>query len=400
VKDIVYVTGEGELDSTPVPIIEDNTHWIIQNVQFPDNVKSEIESVRGVLQAVSDGSFKDAFGTAAWMIHVSDRCVLRGHCVTPGNPSDQSAYRSELTGIYGIVCTIWYLYNKYGMSGHITVGCDGLSALRQAQKTVDFVDPNIAQYDMIMAIRTVISQSSWQWDWIHVKGHQDDAKSQEELDQWSLWNIQMDAEAKQFWKTAKHQYIDPLLCGEPWRTTLDGRKMTSNLRERLREACCTPPAMAYWDRKGRFGSFSSNDIDWDVVGAAMKQSKPHRQRWVSKTISGFCATGQMMKRRKERDTDACPRCGAPENVQHIWKCTHYTNDLWESSMKNVKDWLLANQTHPEIARVIVDSLTHWHLDDGVGTTHIPWLQAIIDKQKACGWHNFLRDYFSRIGEWL
>jgi hypothetical protein len=210
----------------------------------------------------------------------------------------------------------------------------------------------------------------------------------------------MDAEAKQFWKTAKHQYIDPLLCGEPWRTTLDGRKMTSNLRERLREACCTPPAMAYWDRKGRFGSFSSNDIDWDVVGAAMKQSKPHRQRWVSKTISGFCATGQMMKRRKERDTDACPRCGAPENVQHIWKCTHYTNDLWESSMKNVKDWLLANQTHPEIARVIVDSLTHWHLDDGVGTTHIPWLQAIIDKQKACGWHNFLRDYFSRIGEWL
>jgi hypothetical protein len=215
VQDIVYLTGEGELDSTPVPIIEDNTHWIIQNVQFPNNVKSEIESVRGVLRAVSDGSFKDAFGTAAWMIHVSDRCVLRGHCVTPGNPSNQSAYRSELTGIYGIVCTIWYLYNKYGLSGHITVGCDGLSALRHAQKTVDFVDPNIAQYNMIMAIRTVISQLSWQWDWIHVKGHQDDAKSQEELDQWSLWNIQMDAEAKQFWKMAKHQYIDPLQRGEP-----------------------------------------------------------------------------------------------------------------------------------------------------------------------------------------
>jgi hypothetical protein len=152
--------------------------------------------------------------------------------------------------------------------------------------------------------------------------------------------------------------------------------------------------MAYWDRKGRFGSFSPNDIDWDVVGVAMKQSKPHRQRWVSKTISGFCATGQMMKRRKERDsTDACPRCGAPENVEHIWKCTHDTKDLWESSMKNVKDWLLANQTHPEIARVIVDSLTHWHLDDVAGTTHIPWLQVIIDKQKACGWYNFFEGLF-------
>jgi hypothetical protein len=239
-----------------------------------------------------------------------------------------------------------------------------------------------------MAIRSVTSQSSWHWDWIHVKGHQDDTKPMTELDQWSMWNIEMDAEAKRLWQVAKHQYIDPPIQGEPWRIELNGKKVSSNLRDKLRESCCMPQALAHWDRKGRFGPFASTDIDWEVLGTAMKQSKPNRQRWVSKTISGFCATGLMMKRRKERDTDECPRCGATENVLHIWRCTHDTKDLWESSMKNLKEWLLASNTHPEMVRSIVDGLNSWRLGNSTGSTHIPWLQAIIDKQNKCGWQNF------------
>jgi hypothetical protein len=64
----------------------------------------------------------------------------------------------------------------------------------------------------------------------------------------------------------------------------------------------------------------------------------------------------MMKRHRERDSDACPQCGAPENIQHIWKCTHDTDDLWTSSMENVSNWLMLNNTHPEMTRVIIKSL--------------------------------------------
>jgi hypothetical protein len=242
-RDIAYITGVGVLTKQQLPASAVDISWIIQNVHLPDNVQLEIQTSHCNLKAVSDGSFKEAFGTAAWMIHINNNCEIRGHCITPGNSSDQSAYRSELAGIYGIACTIWYLHSKHGLSGSITVGCNGLSALRQAQKSTDFVDPNTPQYDLIMAIRTVISQSCWQWDWIHVKGHQDDTNGLEELDQWSLWNIQMDAEAKRFWNTVHHQYIDPLIRGEPWRTEVKGFKITSNLRERLRDECCMPPAL-------------------------------------------------------------------------------------------------------------------------------------------------------------
>jgi hypothetical protein len=43
---------------------------------------------------------------------------------------------------------IWHLQQKYNVKGKITVGCDGLSALRQAQKLTDFINPNTPQYDL------------------------------------------------------------------------------------------------------------------------------------------------------------------------------------------------------------------------------------------------------------
>jgi hypothetical protein len=83
------------------------------------------------------------------MVVVTDNCTIMGQCISPGNPDDQSAYRSELTGLYGILaCMIWHLQQKYNVKGKITVGCDGLSALRQAQKLTDFINPNTPQYDL------------------------------------------------------------------------------------------------------------------------------------------------------------------------------------------------------------------------------------------------------------
>jgi hypothetical protein len=58
-------------------------------------------------------------------------------------------------------------------------------------------------------------------------------------------------------------------------------------------------------------------------------------------------------------------------------------------MQGVRNWLTINNTHPEMIRVIIESLNRWRTEDNVPVlTHIPWLQGLIDKQKACGWQNF------------
>jgi hypothetical protein len=114
---------------------------------------------------------------------------------------------------------------------------------------MDFINPNIPQYDLILAIRSVIGKTRWQWDWIHVKGHQDDILQNDELDVWSRFNIKMDSKVKEFWAATDKLHINPTIMGEPWRTELDGKKISSNLRDTLRESCATPTAMEYWSRK-------------------------------------------------------------------------------------------------------------------------------------------------------
>jgi hypothetical protein len=70
--------------------------------------------------SVSDGSFKDQYGTSVWAIEAEssvDRCTgadipaaaacknnrCMGVNIVPGAPSDQSAYRSELVGLYAFL---------------------------------------------------------------------------------------------------------------------------------------------------------------------------------------------------------------------------------------------------------------------------------------------------------
>jgi hypothetical protein len=53
--------------------------------------------------AVSDGSFKEDYGTAGWTLRGQDDDIfMTGVNVTPGKSSTQSAFRSELSGLYGV----------------------------------------------------------------------------------------------------------------------------------------------------------------------------------------------------------------------------------------------------------------------------------------------------------
>jgi hypothetical protein len=136
----------------------------MQNVTVPDNFGVKWAISDGELRAVSDGSYKDSHGTAAWMIYISDKCVINGRCITPGNPQSQSAYQSELAGLYCIAFYIRFLEKTKKITG-LTVGCDGQSALNRACRTWDFINPNEPQYDLIMAIRSMVATRTIRTDW-------------------------------------------------------------------------------------------------------------------------------------------------------------------------------------------------------------------------------------------
>ena len=155
--------------------IPKSQQWSVQRCQSSQIDGADVVAaiIAGTAIAVSDGSFKDSFGTSAWTVRgdTSDQ-FLTGVNVVPGSDEDQSAFRSELAGIYGILTAVSSLCSLHEvLSGGITVACDGESALDYIfdweTKPIKSSTPHL---DIISASRKIIQKSPLQWKFRHVYG--------------------------------------------------------------------------------------------------------------------------------------------------------------------------------------------------------------------------------------
>jgi len=111
------------------------------------------------ITAISDGSFKDKQGTAAWVCYTKSapkQAIMQGALTTPGYPNVQGSYWIKLAGIYRIVTTISMVckFHKI-MKGNILVICDGESALKWCFKQ-QTCNPAEKHFDIIHALWTIM----------------------------------------------------------------------------------------------------------------------------------------------------------------------------------------------------------------------------------------------------
>jgi len=157
---VIMVTGKAPIEQplTSLTTAEDafELDWGITNEQQGKLAQLEEAIKTGVVVAVSDGSFQDSKGSAAWTIEGRNQFHhIRGSGWTPGDPEDQSAYRSKLFGLWSIFRTIHkFVQDCNTTEGHVCIACDGLSALKQAQ-SIRPVDPATPHYDLIRAIQKI-----------------------------------------------------------------------------------------------------------------------------------------------------------------------------------------------------------------------------------------------------
>jgi len=107
------------------------TEWgVTQEIQG-DLAQLEAAIKTGIAIVVSDGSLQDQNGSAAWTIKGNNQqhqIVGRGR--TPGTPDNQSAYRSKLFGLWGILHALQkFTHDRHITQGHMHIACDGLLAL-------------------------------------------------------------------------------------------------------------------------------------------------------------------------------------------------------------------------------------------------------------------------------
>jgi hypothetical protein len=395
------------------PSIIDSHHtptWIHYKTTQSTSIYNLINDIhRGKARAVSDGSYfsTSGVGMAAWTIETQDETeYITGTSIVPGPPSIQSAYRSELTGILAILEKLRILCNNHDITaGQITIFCDGVSALTQSLSS-NYISqsPNFLHSDILSTSTKILHNLPIQVHSSHVKGHQDDKTSFDQLDRPSQLNTKMDLLAKETATRQHHNYNNDYNSHHMsfpqimYKNTQIQHKTIDMLYFHL----SSEKMMDYWHKKGRITTEANEHIGWESISRAMKSMTLTQRRFVTKWASNNMGTGHKMVQWNYRHKGNCPYCLAEnEDVDHIltYKDSQSIR-LWNETLWDYITRLHKLHTCNKAIIAIMKELQAWredlplpnhdNLSDSLGTA--------IRKQRQIGWKQFLEGIIAK--DWV
>ena len=374
--------------------------WAITEMTEEDNGLAIAKALRaGTAVAVSDGSFKESQGTAAFAIE-GDSPVggVVGVNVIPGADESHSAYRSELGGVAGVLeclhcaCTVHSITH-----GKIEVGLDGDQA-RLAAFGHWPLDPSQPDFDMLVHIRGMIRLSPLTFTSRWIKGHQDDSQSFASLDRWGKLNVECDGLAKGFWNShaLAKTWAPSITFGlEKWALWIDQKKLSKVDKKKLYAFTFEERTRACWHRKSSLTPELITSTNWEACSAAMGRLPFGKKGWLVKHATGWCGVGRRELLRGNQDHADCPRCGQTETARHVVECKGTGADLTFSlAVKKLETDMTALETAPHITRAIIRRLQQWRKygdralprfkdHDQWGTRHA------VKEQDQIGWYQLL-----------
>jgi hypothetical protein len=383
---------------THLPISD---RWAIAEHSHPDDGYSFAQALRDhAAIAVSDGSFKDFRGTSAALLtsfEDDSPCIYAVNHV-PGEPQQQSSYRSELAGIGCILTLLQAICSSHSITtGGVTIGLDGLQALKASSGRWP-LHPAKPDFDMLSVIRHKLQvlpiTVSWRW----IEGHQDDRH--DTLDRWARLNIKADTLAKAYWNfcAVSNMPVRSLpLADEGWSVWNGPTKHTSIPIRQLYLHTFGTITEDYWASK------RSNPlpihvfplIDWENCADAIRSLPFGRLRWLMKHATGFSSVGAMAYLRGDQPDNLCPLCQTEvETAVHVIHCQDpRATSQWEQSLRRLHDKLLSLGTEPNITTAILHYLRSWYNSSApslrIDPTALPLLAQAIEDQNQIGWYNFI-----------
>jgi hypothetical protein len=377
--------------------VAESDKWAIRSIHCHDNGQNIAEALRqGTAIAVCDGSYKDQFGTAGFVLQRGDSKDARitGAHVTPGHPDDINPYRSELGGILAIVIVTEAVTTLHHIQkGVIEVGCDCQSGIT-AIFVHEYDTPKQPHHDLIHEIRQKIANSRITWKFRHVRGHQDNHVSYQHLDLWGQLNVEMDSLAKAYWNETNNiapVFYPPSTFG--WNIWILERKMSNWNRQALYNHAQSTDILAHWSTRRQIPTQLIQSIDWEAGKDAIQKLGLNRSLWVPKWIAGFAPVGKVQQRNKFQDHAECPRCGEFEDTEHVILCqSPNAQRQWDSMIAKLTDWLTKAMTLPDVQKAIISRLQSWRTQDAAPappTYNWPGVNDLVLQQDSIGWKNFL-----------
>lgn len=248
---LVRHTGTALHDITPTIVPQP---WWYNTTKVPEDMNDILQAIQsGTAEAICDGSFKEGLGTAAIVIlpNIASNDPLVIQIQTPGPANTMNSYRAELSGIYTIIQTVNRLCDQAHITyGKVKIGCDcsaGLMTVFGHKR----IQPNTPHSDILQAIRKGIQNSPITWERIHIKAHQDDTKTWQELTPHEQWNTKVDQWAKDWWLHCQQTHAQPFNgeFTESWRVSLGTVILTHWDRAQIIEHCTKDNTLHYWTNK-------------------------------------------------------------------------------------------------------------------------------------------------------
>ena len=245
--------------------------------------------LHGDIDVVSDGSFcpSSKTGAAGWVIATKDSSAqITGSKGTVGPTTSQSACRSEMSGILYVILHLNTLCENLTLNDvHITLHCDGLSAIQSINNAPNDTSCSKKNFDIINSINTLRPNLPFTFGLQHIKGHQDEGAACHRLSKLVQLNVQADDIAKSALKSMSTSGLtlqttclpfipcDVLLYADSGSTT----KICTNLVDSIRYKLTLDSSRQYWINKKELENTSSN-IDWNLRSTSMKNVNKSQQR--------------------------------------------------------------------------------------------------------------------------
>jgi hypothetical protein len=245
----IHTSPSSAAPETPTPTtlldrlnqLPDDAKWALDHIITMDDGATIATALQNnTALAVSDGSLKLGFGTAAYILEgVDSTNRILGVNKVPGPIKDGDSHRCKVAGIYAVALLVMAICKHYNIhKGTITMACDNTQALQLFDPEY-LPDPSHKNFDIINATWHLLQQTNITWIGDHVKGHQDKHKYQR-LTRKERLNIEMDALAKHFWRARcvhtegwipKPQHIP--IYGEGWQIWHGNNKIAHPNRHKL-----------------------------------------------------------------------------------------------------------------------------------------------------------------------
>ena len=389
--------------------LNEEIEMFFEQVTFPSTtILPLLQDIKnGNARAVTDASVSlyTEIGASSFVITSLDlKTSISGSHGTPRGSTKMDSYRAELYGIFSILICLKHITLEHKINkGSIIIACDNKASLNNALNYDTRASTNQGSYDILWAIQDLKNSIPIKLIPQHVKAHQDKIKTKSQLTLLETLNCLMDINAGEYRRyieqTPSYKY-SKLHQFSNWHCIVNDQTITANLDQTLQEWIYRDQMREYLIKNKNYHPSAFDMIDWTAIDQASKTLTNARQIWLTKHVSGFCATASTMEKRKKWESNLCPLCKlSVEDSQHVIICPdNRVRTKYASSLQKLMDHMKRTHTHPAIQNIFLHTLSDGNshkFKDYIPRTEIdPNLHEAAKEQDILGWTKMFNGHIS------